>query len=190
MRHDCFVGGTLISRYKGSVIKLLQTVYPDHYWLPWKFKCAPRDLWSSPDNYRAYFEWLRVRLGIDTLDGFYNITNTDLKKNYGKHRYTPSTQAKFTKPLPKGGGLLSASRGSLIELLSAAYPHHKFLPWKFSVVPPEWWRSQENLLMFFDWLKLELGYTKMDDFYKLTSTTFVTKFGTLLLLTQRLELAN
>lgn len=39
-------GGGLLAIYNDSLFRLLQEVYPDHEWLPWKFKKLPSSIWS------------------------------------------------------------------------------------------------------------------------------------------------
>jgi hypothetical protein len=69
--------------YKSSLVAVLRVAFPEHQWLPWKFKRAPRNWWADPSNRRAYFEWLGKRLGMKDYRDWYHLTSTDIIGNDG-----------------------------------------------------------------------------------------------------------
>lgn len=70
--------------YKGSLVTMLKTrmsvtffacqrsltgfcarvVYPEHTWLPWRFRNVPHGFWNSRTNILKYFSWLEQQLHI------------------------------------------------------------------------------------------------------------------------------
>jgi hypothetical protein len=69
--------------YGHSLTKALETCYPDHEWLPWKFKRVKKNFWLSKENRLRYFTWAMKELGVQTLDGWYNVTQVQMKKMHG-----------------------------------------------------------------------------------------------------------
>ena len=54
----------MLGKYNGSFAKLLETVYPDYEWLPWKFEMAPRHFWENTANQKKYLDWLAKELNV------------------------------------------------------------------------------------------------------------------------------
>lgn len=48
--------------YRGSLYAALSDLYPEHTWLPWKFKCAPRGVWMARATRKAFFDWAARQL--------------------------------------------------------------------------------------------------------------------------------
>ncbi len=67
-----------------------------------------------------------------------------------------------------GQGLLRKYDNSPSALLLNAYPEYNWLPWKFDVAPKRFWDSHQNQVKFMHWAGTELGYQKMEDWYKIT----------------------
>lgn len=47
-----------------SPSKLLASAFPQHEWLPWKFKKRSRGMWESEGHRRAFFDWLQRDMGF------------------------------------------------------------------------------------------------------------------------------
>jgi len=54
---------------------------------------------------------------------------------------------------------------SIYRALQDAFPEHKWLPWKFSQVPLNYWRSFENRISFLKWAEEQLGITEPEGWY-------------------------
>jgi len=80
-----------------------------------------------------------------------------------------------------GGSLLSLFNNSPYQLLSQVYPNSKWLPWKFSITPTQFWKERANQRLYCDWLGEHLGYSSREDWYKLQSTDLNLNYGTSLL---------
>ncbi len=79
-----------IHRYNGSLVQMLSSIYPEHEWLPWKFKKCPSKYWESDINKRKFLEWVGNQLGVKRYEDWYTITakvNTIVKNNnFNKYR--------------------------------------------------------------------------------------------------------
>jgi hypothetical protein len=60
--------------YKGSILRLLSTLYPDYDWLPWKFDDCPLQFWTDPKNQKKFIDWAAVELNIKTTSDWYNVS--------------------------------------------------------------------------------------------------------------------
>lgn len=47
--------------YNNSPFKALQSVYPEHSWMPWKFGQTPKGIWDKTENQKEFFNWLRCQ---------------------------------------------------------------------------------------------------------------------------------
>lgn len=74
------------------------------------------------------------------LDGWYEVTVRDIKRHGGR-------------------GMMEHYGESLVRALSAVYPHHHWLPWKFKRAPAGFWDDRANQRWFFDWVASNLGIT-------------------------------
>jgi hypothetical protein len=100
-------GVTLLNKYLGSPIKLLQSIYPEHYWMIWKFSIVPTGYWDKPQNRKEFVDWMGSEFGFTKLEDWYNITRNQIKE--------------------KGGStLLRKQDNSLIKLLQSVYPEHNW----------------------------------------------------------------
>jgi hypothetical protein len=83
------------------------------------------------------------------------------------------------------GGLpiLKSYGGSIVDTLSAVYPNHEWVPWRFSAfsVPNGYWTISANQRKFFDWLYQELELTTMDDWFAVSPSVVRGKGGAALL---------
>jgi hypothetical protein len=53
-------------------------------------------------------------------------------------------------------------------MLTAIYPEHEWIPWKFAKVPKNFWDSKENQRKFLQYTFTELGLKDMEDWYKVS----------------------
>jgi len=49
--------------YNDSPYQALQTIYPQHNWLGWKFGLAPKGFWDKRENTEQFLGWLGNQLG-------------------------------------------------------------------------------------------------------------------------------
>jgi len=101
-------GGSLMNNY-GSIMKALQSVYPDTEWKPQWFRVIryPREYWNSTENYRKFLDKVANDFHIQTFSEWQRVSQTSIR-NSGGH------------------SLLKKHQNSLLEVLKVAYPHE---PW-------------------------------------------------------------
>jgi len=113
-----FTGAGLLRYHKGSLLRALEDVYPDHNWEPWRFKTqSPRHVWSNlgiklrcgdekaVKVARTYMEELGRKHGITTLEDWYHVTGEKIGSTASRHL---------------------KSLGGLATVLEYVYPHHKW----------------------------------------------------------------
>ena len=158
-------GCNLIWKY-GSLIKILNTVYPKYKWLPWKFNKVGNGKWKDPYFQKDYIVWLgKEVLGYTTREDWYKITIKDIVNNYGK--------CLVCHHMSKG----------IYGLIKSIYPDYNWLPWKFNKMSNNSWKDPDLQKDYMNWLGKELGYTTMDDWYKISSKDIKNNYGSGLLST-------
>ena len=69
--------GLLVRYYNSCLSTALQTIYPEHTWMLWKFKRLPLgykdrlEIGSSETKF--LIEWLGEQLSVSTLDDWYRV---------------------------------------------------------------------------------------------------------------------
>src|SRR5688500_6532157 len=106
---------------------MLQQMYPDFHFLPWKFQQSPPRFWSNVENHKAYLSWLEHQLNIINKEDWYNISRSQILQHHGSNL------------------LLRYYNGSILTMLQRVYPDFHFLPWKFKQVPQGYWADNKNL---------------------------------------------
>jgi hypothetical protein len=137
--------------YNRSLLKTLQSIYPEHNWDPSKFVRVPADYWNDDNNQRSHLESVGKELGIKELDDWYKVSATEI-----------SSKVSFLKTRRYNGSLYTA--------LKKLYPHHNWDPTKFSRTPQGHWSSLPNQKEFLDGIGKKLGVQTLDDWYKFSST--------------------
>ena len=95
-------GGGLLAKYKDSTFHLLQSVYSEHSWLPWKFKTLPKGYWNKREHQQYFLDWFSKEYKIQKLENWYSVTEKDIEEI-------------------GGGGLLSKYEFSLPQLLKVSF---------------------------------------------------------------------
>ena len=155
-------GSSLLSRYNSSPLRLLNSLFPTENWSFWKLGRASKNSWESKENQLQYITWLGEHLGYATMNDWYKITKNDFYNNHG-------------------GCLLSKYNSSPYRLIIHMYPEYEWLFWRFGHAPSGLWDSRENQLQYMTWLGEHLGYSTMNDWYKITRNDFYNNYGSSLL---------
>jgi len=111
-------GGGLLDRYHDSLAAALEAAYPELPWERAQFSTVPRRHWASLEHQRAFMDALAHLLSFDHRDRWYDVRRDTLLAH-------------------GGGGVLGVYGGSLPRLLTAVYPEHEWLPWRFPRRPLE-----------------------------------------------------
>jgi hypothetical protein len=69
-----FNGTSLLSElYRGSIWKMVTTLFPNYNWQFWRFEHAPNGFWTDNQNQRNYFDWLAEIWDINSIDQWYKV---------------------------------------------------------------------------------------------------------------------
>jgi len=74
-------GGKLLLPYKNSPSVALQSIYPQHSWIVWKFT-KPAGYWKDTQTHIQFFDWSGARHGYKNKEDWYNVTKEDINE-YG-----------------------------------------------------------------------------------------------------------
>jgi len=140
--------GKLVGYYQDSTLKLLQDLFPEHLWLPWKFEQVSKSFdWLNKDNAKLWLEWFAREHNYNSMEDWYKITQNEIKKY-------------------NGGGLLWHYNGSHLHMLSDNYPEYNWLPWLFEgAAPNNYWNDPVNVKRYLEWLFNRLGCKSESDWY-------------------------
>jgi hypothetical protein len=111
------MGASTIIQRNGSLYSLLNGVYPEYDWQPWRFDKMPAGWMENPTNMSRYFDWLTCKLSILNLDDWYDVT---------------MEQVYFFMSIYLFGGssIVYEGHSDLIRILSQKYPKY---PWKMEL---------------------------------------------------------
>jgi len=93
----------LLNRYGNSLVKALQTIYPEQ---DWSLMYKARGYWNNQENHRKFFDDYALKNGIVKFEDWYNVTHKDLIRS-------------------GGGTILKKNGDSLHKALKTIYPEHK-----------------------------------------------------------------
>ena len=152
-------GYGLLRQYNGSPAAAVMATFPNHDWLEWRFTNVPQGFWADESSRRRYFVWLGKRLGISRMDDWYRVNGRMIEQNYGS------------------GLKQLIFNGSPSRAIMETFPRHKWIPWKFEVVPNRFWHDKKNRVAYLKWLSKRLGITRKSDWYEITHNRFVENYG-------------
>src|SRR5207248_2486669 len=61
-------GKGLLLQYSNSPSQALQTVYPEHDWMMWRFGHTSRGYWENNTHHKQFFDWLGTQIGFQEMD--------------------------------------------------------------------------------------------------------------------------
>jgi hypothetical protein len=99
-----------------SVSKMVMSLFPSHDWQPWRFPHAPRSWWQSNENQLRFLEWAASQLGIQGMEGWYQVSIQQLSS-------------------VGGAGLLHHYNRSMFRMLKSAFPGHVWQRYHFEQAP-------------------------------------------------------
>jgi hypothetical protein len=50
-------GRVLLKMYSQSIPELVETLYPEREWLPWKFRAKPEGFWDDMEIQKKFLDW-------------------------------------------------------------------------------------------------------------------------------------
>eukprot|EP01122_Echinamoeba_exundans_P010752 TRINITY_DN408_c0_g1_i1.p1 TRINITY_DN408_c0_g1~~TRINITY_DN408_c0_g1_i1.p1 ORF type:complete len:476 (-),score=30.93 TRINITY_DN408_c0_g1_i1:389-1816(-) len=106
----------ILRMYEDSPYKLLSKVYPEHEWLPWRFKVAPHGFWPDIKNQRVFMEYLLKNIKgwkiPEELDKVYSLKRSEIRDAGGRT-------------------LLTYYDHTVSRMFAALFPDHQWEEWKF-----------------------------------------------------------
>jgi len=150
---DNHAGKEILIEYK-SPINVLKQLYPEHQWLPWRFKDSEYD-WNKMENRRIFLDWIGIRLGYRDKESWYNCNVEYVCKNGGK-------------PL-----LDNYYNGSLPSALQSVYPEHHWKKFENIPSPPkqkvvQHWPQQGREKYVIQYLSGKLSIKNLEDWYRIS----------------------
>ena len=119
--------------------------------------CLPKGFWEDSINWRRYFDWLAIKLGIERPEDWYQVSRKDIVERRGEY--------------------LLRHFNSHVEILQILYPKFDFKPWLFPVTPIQFWNDPKNVKRYLRWFEKQVGIKRYSDWYKISYQDFVDHHG-------------
>jgi hypothetical protein len=121
-------------------------------------KRMKRHYWKDLSNMRSYFDWIAEELNVHKVEDWYQIDYRDI--------------------VDRGGSTLIDSyySGSKSDALMNCYVDTDWHPWRFGIVPDDYWNDIDNRRKFFEYLGDKLSLT-FDDWYDITRKSIFEQGG-------------
>jgi hypothetical protein len=144
-----FGASILLQKYNYSLVNLLEAIYPNFCWIPWKFSQVSNDFWDNYNNRRKFMDWIAELHEINSLDDWYRLKHMDFN-NYGSLLHI-----RF--------------ENSVIRALSSVYQDTLWLPWLFDHAPQGYWHIKKHQEEYLEWLEDQLQIKNADDWSRISS---------------------
>ncbi len=53
---------------------MLNEVFPEYDWLPWKFERCPKGYWNDIKNVRKFMDWAGKELNVKEMSDWYRVS--------------------------------------------------------------------------------------------------------------------
>jgi len=133
---------------------------------PWLGKKIPRGFFSKMSNKRLYFDWIAEQEGFKSMESWYNM------------------KRKFFEKYPGGSVISNHYGGSPRRAIVDIYPDYDWKTWKFTNVPPNYWKDDDNCKKYLKWASKELNIEELDDWYGVGVRDFTPIYGSTLVQTR------
>jgi hypothetical protein len=144
-------GRGILVKFHNSHIALLKALLPRYDWKEWLFVNVPLRFWQDPANRRRYLDWLGQQLGFTKPEDWYRIRANHIVENHGTTLFhQPDT--------------------TILSILKEYRPDYDWLEWRFVTVPDGFWFTRANRHRYLDWLGQQVGFTKPEDWYQLSTS--------------------
>eukprot|EP01127_Copromyxa_protea_P017809 TRINITY_DN5486_c0_g1_i1.p1 TRINITY_DN5486_c0_g1~~TRINITY_DN5486_c0_g1_i1.p1 ORF type:complete len:518 (+),score=38.37 TRINITY_DN5486_c0_g1_i1:202-1755(+) len=159
-------GRGLLTKYSGSVSKLLTTVYPEANWQMWRFYKTPSHFWASQENRKSFLQWVGDKLGYGPSD-WHRLTKEDLIAHGGVQLLR----------------LYGNSPSRVIQSVLSIEEQENCFPWQFKRRKgcTEYWSEPENCRLYFEWLSKKIGVKHPEGWYSIKHVDLIQNHGSTLL---------
>lgn len=137
------IGGKHIIDKYGSLLSALQSKYPNHNWLPWKWKPIPSKFWEAKENQTNFFNYLFHQLNFKSMEDWYEISSEQIRK-FGGH------------------GVLNYYQNSPSLAVQNIFPEHEWITWRFKNPPKDFWNFHRNQKNFFEWVRIKFQVENLE----------------------------
>lgn len=166
-------GGALLNFFKGSLFLALQEAFGEHISRDSCRKTKQLGYWTSRDNRRAFLDELGEKFHVEKPSDWSKVSTKDLVAE-------------------GGGGLLqhySSFWAALKDVYKDDFPNFSWRAEECrSVMPRDYWKSDEHVKSFIEKVGQELCVTRKEDWYRVSYEQLVELGGSALL--KRLKLAD
>jgi hypothetical protein len=129
-------------------------VFPEYTWHPWLFTMTPKETWMSVRNRRNYFDWLADKLGMETIEEFYQLKWESVEATGG------------------AGMVNTYYNGVLSDAILDSYPECSLVTWMFERIPMGFWKDHNNITKYMDWVREKLNITEREEWARVTASQF------------------
>ncbi len=119
-------------RYGNSLNNTLSQMFPNYKWDSHKFTRSYNTYWNNPLHQKACLN----EIGRTSC-----LSHATSAKKLSIHSYEDWFKVKVEDILKHGGRSVLRKHKSLVAMLRAIYPEHKWMEWRFSKVAPGYWNS-------------------------------------------------
>ena len=110
--------------------------------------------WNDVTNRRKYLSELATLLGFEQMEDWYKVKLSDFSSH-------------------KGENLLLSFENSPFKLLKSSFPEYDWKPWNFLQTSKEVWDDINIQQEYLKDLASKLGFTSMEDWYKIKQHDFL-----------------
>jgi hypothetical protein len=64
--------------YNHSLRSILELLFPEYRWLPWRFERASSGIWDDEESQMDFVEWFAEHRSLTSPEGWYRMSNKDL----------------------------------------------------------------------------------------------------------------
>jgi len=73
-------GPGLLARYRNVISRMLETVYPEYDWLPWKFTVSPHNSWKDPAVILKAVKFAEKSLNLKEVQDWHRVSISQLRE--------------------------------------------------------------------------------------------------------------
>jgi hypothetical protein len=139
-------GAAFLKLFGNSTSKMLESMVPEHTWLPWMFRSNVRLFWQSTENQKRFLDWLKDTLNLPNHHELAKISPKEIERYGGRpllRKYNSSLQA------------------AIDSIYGGSEPAKPAVEWSKYTTPE---RRRDALLR----LEEQLGIKKKEDWYSIT----------------------
>lgn len=146
-------GGKALYHKHKSIANILLQAYHHHKWDSDKFAS-----WKDMDKQRNYLDALSQKLGYTSKEDWYKVSRYNF--------------------CDKGGyNLMQIYGKSPTNIVITVYSDHIWEMWCFKKAPVGFWKEKDNQLKYLEWLFRKLGYTQLEDYYRISTAILRENYG-------------